>query len=167
MKRIVSILCVACLLTTGSCKKFLDLPSQSDYDSNNIFENADRVEMALLGAYTSVFNTELYYQLGMGTDECFSTEGETNSKNQVSNYVYTPATSPSSTYTAMYSGVEQANVLIKNIPLMQPQAEAGSATWGIAGDTCQEYVECGTLFWRCSFSTYSRRRCGKLYFFTR
>lgn len=123
MKRIVIIVGIACLLSTGACKKFLDLPSQSDYDSSNIFENADRVEMALLGAYTSVFNSELYYQFGMGTDECFSTEGETNSKNQVSNYVYTPATSPSSTYTAMYSGVEQVNVLIKNIPLMQPETE--------------------------------------------
>lgn len=124
MKKIITILIVACLFLTGSCKKFLDLPSQSDYDSSNIFEDADRVEMTLLGAYTSVFNSELYYQFGMGTDECFSTEGETNSKNQVSNYVYTPATSPSSTYTTMYSGVEQVNVLIKNIPLMQPGSEA-------------------------------------------
>ncbi|GHE48259.1 RagB/SusD family nutrient uptake outer membrane protein [Sphingobacterium griseoflavum] len=123
-------LCITCslsLLIVSSCKDWLELPSEKDFDSSTIFEEVGKVEMAVLGAYTSTFNSELYYQFGMGTDECFSTEGETNSKNQVSNYVYNPATSPSSTYTAMYAGVEQANVLIKNIPLMTGVSEADQA----------------------------------------
>ena len=124
MKKLVYIISITAALFSTSCKDWLDLPSQSDFDSSNIFENVSRVEMALLGAYTSTFNNELYYQFGMGTDECFSTEGETNSKNQVSNYVYNPATSPSSTYTAMFSGVEQVNVIIRNIPLMTNVAES-------------------------------------------
>src|SRR5699024_8980128 len=74
--------------------------------------------MAVLGAYTSTFNVEQFYQFGMGNDEAFSTEGETNSKNQVSNFVYSPAVSPTSTYAAMYAGVEQANVILRNIPQM-------------------------------------------------
>ncbi|QQT27164.1 RagB/SusD family nutrient uptake outer membrane protein [Sphingobacterium spiritivorum] len=124
MKKLVYIISISAALFSTSCKDWLDLPSQSDFDSSNIFENVPRVEMAVLGAYTSTFNNELYYQFGMGTDECFSTEGETNSKNQVSNYVYNPATSPSSTYTAMFSGVEQVNVIIRNIPLMTNVAES-------------------------------------------
>ncbi|MBD1420470.1 RagB/SusD family nutrient uptake outer membrane protein [Sphingobacterium chuzhouense] len=124
MKRNIYIVIAGLLLGTTSCKDFLELPSEKDFDSSTIFEDVGKVEMAVLGAYTSTFNAELFYQFGMGTDECFSTEGETNSKNQVSNYVYNPATSPTSTYTAMYAGVEQANVLIRNIPLITNIDEA-------------------------------------------
>ncbi|GGH06060.1 RagB/SusD family nutrient uptake outer membrane protein [Sphingobacterium alkalisoli] len=117
-KLVLYIITIGATLLASSCQKWLDLPSQSDFDSSTIFENPSRVEMALLGAYTSTSNQELYYQFGMGTDEAFSTEGETNSKNMVSNYVYNPSTTPTSTYTSMYSGVEQVNVLIKGITAM-------------------------------------------------
>ncbi|PRD54228.1 RagB/SusD family nutrient uptake outer membrane protein [Sphingobacterium gobiense] len=123
MKFNIYIIIAAVLLGATSCKDFLELPSEKDFDSSTIFEDVGKVEMAVLGAYTSTFNAELFYQFGMGTDECFSTEGETNSKNQVSNYVYNPAISPTSTYAAMYAGVEQANVLIRNIPLMDQVSE--------------------------------------------
>lgn len=123
MKKIYIVI-AGLLIGTTSCKDFLELPSEKDFDSSTIFEEVGKVEMAVLGAYTSTFNAELFYQFGMGTDECFSTEGETNSKNQVSNYVYNPAISPTSTYTAMYAGVEQANVLIRNIPLMDDVDDA-------------------------------------------
>ena len=124
MKRFIYIAFTGLILMTSSCKDFLDLPSEKDFDSSTIFEEIGKVEMAVLGAYTSTFNAELFYQFGMGSDEVFSTEGETNSKNQVANYVYSPAVSPSSTYAAMYAGVEQANILIKNIPLMTGLSEA-------------------------------------------
>src|SRR5690606_35540531 len=122
MKKIYIVI-AGLLLGTTSCKDFLELPSEKDFDSSTIFEDVGKVEMAVLGAYTSTFNAELFYQFGMGTDECFSTEGETNSKNQVSNYVYNSAISPTSTYAAMYAGVEQANVFIRNIPLMDQVSE--------------------------------------------
>ena len=124
MNKNIYVVVVAILLSTVSCKDFLELPSEKDFDSTTIFEDVGKVEMAVLGAYTSTFNAELFYQFGMGTDECFSTEGETNSKNQVSNYVYNPATSPTSAYTAMYAGVEQANVLIRNSPMMSVADDA-------------------------------------------
>lgn len=127
MKKVLYIIAIGILLGGASCKDWLELPSEKDFDSSTIFEDVGKVEMAVLGAYTSTFNAELFYQFGMGTDECFSTEGETNSKNQVSNYVYNPATSPSSTYTTMYAGVEQANVLIKNIPFMTGISDAEKA----------------------------------------
>ncbi|MGO1244871.1 MAG: RagB/SusD family nutrient uptake outer membrane protein [Sphingobacterium sp.] len=127
MKKLIYIIFAGLLLMGSSCKDFLDLPSEKDFDSSTIFEEVGKVEMAVLGAYTSTFNAELFYQFGMGSDEVFSTEGETNSKNQVANYVYSPAVSPSSTYAAMYAGVEQANILIKNIPLMTGLSEADQA----------------------------------------
>lgn len=109
---------IVSLLGFSSCKDWLDLPSEKDFDSSTIFEDVGKVEMAVLGAYTSTFNAEQFYQFGMGNDEAFSTEGETNSKNQVANFVYSPAVSPTSTYAAMYAGVEQANVILRNIPQM-------------------------------------------------
>ena len=116
MKKIVNIATLAILVfITPSCKKFLDLPSKSKFDSETIFDTVDRAEMVVVGCYGQTFNREFYYQLGMGTDECFSTEGETNSKNQVANYVYTPSNIPTSTYTAMYAGIEYANVAIKGL----------------------------------------------------
>src|SRR5690606_1800888 len=112
------------LLSTSACKDFLELPSEKDFDSSTIFEDVGKVEMAVLGAYTSTFNAGLFYRFGMGNDEIFSTEGESNSKNQVSNYVYSTATSPTSTYTTMYAWEEQPNELIRNIPLMTSGSEA-------------------------------------------
>lgn len=112
------------LLSVSSCKKFLDLPSESKFNSETIFETVDRAEMVVVGCYSQTFNREFYYQLGMGTDECFSTESETNSKNQVANYVYTLANIPTSTYTAMYAGIEYANVAIKGIKGMKASSPA-------------------------------------------
>ncbi len=111
-------------LTFSSCKKFLEMPSEAKFDSNTIFETVGRAEMVVVGCYPQTFNRELYYQLGMGTDECFSTEGETNSKNQISNYVYTTTNIPTSTYTAMYAGIEYANVAINGLQKMKASSAA-------------------------------------------
>ncbi|MCA5003871.1 RagB/SusD family nutrient uptake outer membrane protein [Sphingobacterium bovistauri] len=129
MKKLIFIYGASLTLMLSSCEKFLDLPPQNGYNSENIFDQVSRAEMALEGAYTSTFSNELYYQFGMGTDECISIESETNSKNQVSNYVYNPATSPTSTYTSMYSGVEQVNVLIKGIEGKTNVADNERAQW--------------------------------------
>jgi len=123
MKTNIKLVFLLGIVLLSSCKKWLEMPSEKEFDSETIFENVSRAEMAVLGAYSSTFNRELYYQFGMGTDECFSTEGETNSKNQVANYVYNTSNIPTSTYTAMYAGIEYANVCIKNLPLMQASSE--------------------------------------------
>lgn len=108
----------------ASCKKFLDRKSQSQFDSETTFENSSKAEMAVLGIYSLSFNRELYYQFGMGTDECISTEGSTNSKNQFSNYVYSPDITPTSTYTSMYTAIEYANICIKNLSAMKGTSDA-------------------------------------------
>ena len=93
------------------------MPSESKADSTTIFESLDRAEMAVVGAYNSLNNQELGYQLLEGTDESASTEN--NSKYNVSNYDYTNTSSMlNSTYTSMYKAIEYANVCIKNLPDM-------------------------------------------------
>lgn len=126
MKRIfLNIVYIAIpVMALTSCKKFLDKPSVDQFDSRTIFESASRAEMVVVGCYSQTFNRELYYQLGMGTDECMSTEGETNSKNQVANYLYTTSNIPTSTYAAMYMGIEYANVAIKGITGMSAGSDA-------------------------------------------
>lgn len=125
MKKILNITCIAAAaFLLSSCKDFLEMPSETKFDSETIFATVDRAEMVVVGAYSQTFNRELYYQLGMGTDECFSTEGETNSKNQVANYVYTTSNTPTSTYTAMYTGIEYTNVAIKGLQGMNVSTEA-------------------------------------------
>lgn len=120
MNKIYKIVGLAALiLTSSSCQDWLDMPSETKFDSSTIFETVTKAEMAVLGCYPSTFNRELYYQLGMGTDECFSTEGDTNSKNAVGNYLYTTSNIPTSTYTAMYTGIEYANVCIKGLTTMK------------------------------------------------
>lgn len=71
--------------------------------------------MAVLAAYPAGYNREMWYQLGMGTDEVISTEGSTNSKNQIGNYVLSGGITGSSTYTAAYAAIEYANVCIDGL----------------------------------------------------
>lgn len=128
MKKLINILGVAVImLNFTSCQEWLDMPSDTKLDTSSTFENVSRAEMAVVGCYSNTFNREFYYQLGMGTDECFSTEGETNSKNQVANYLYTTSNIPTSTYTAMYTGIEYANVCIKGLKGMTAGSPAEQA----------------------------------------
>ena len=119
---------ISLLLATGvllgSCKKWLEMPSETAYDSETTFQTVSKAEMAVLGIYDLTFNREIYYQFGMGTDECISTESETNSKNRFSNYVYSPDIVPTDTYTSMYRAIEYANVCIKKLSEMEGANEA-------------------------------------------
>lgn len=125
MKNIINIVVMlAIAMSFTACQDWLDMESESKFDNATVFENVDRAEMAVIGCYTSIFNRELYYQLGMGTDECISTEGDTNSKNQVANYVFNTSNIPTSTYTAMYAGIEYANICIKKLSAMEGSSEA-------------------------------------------
>lgn len=121
---LISGLAAFMLFGTVSCNDYLEIPSKSKFDSESVFEDVTRAEMAVLGCYPNTFNREFFYQLGMGTDECFSTESETNSKNQIANYVYTPSNAPTGMYNAMYKGIEYANVCIKQLGGMKSDEPA-------------------------------------------
>ncbi len=123
MKKIINIIGISILsLAFTSCEDWLDMPSESKADSSTVFETVGRAEMTVVGAYPKLFTQELNYQLLMGTDESSSTES--NSKYDVSNYVYTTSTIVSNTYTTMYAAIEYANVCIKNLPAMTAASPA-------------------------------------------
>ncbi len=106
------------LLAFTSCEDFLTIPSGTNIDDIAAFSSIEKAEMVVLAGYQTTFNREYYYQFGMGTDVCYSTESETNSKNQVSNFIYTPANAPSSTYKQAYQGIDNSNVCAEELEAM-------------------------------------------------
>ncbi|MFL5747942.1 MAG: RagB/SusD family nutrient uptake outer membrane protein [Niastella sp.] len=126
MKKILNNIAIVVLsgVMLTSCKKFLDRKNEASFDSESTFQDASRAEMFVYGIYSLSFNRELYYQFGMGTDECISTEGETNSKNMFANYAYSPDIVPTDTYAAMYRAIEYANIGIKNLSAMKGATDA-------------------------------------------
>lgn len=121
MKRTMIYLAAA-LLSLGavSCEDFLEIPAETKFDSSTIFETTGRAQMAVLAAYHAGYNREMWYQLGMGTDEIISTES--NSKGEIGNYLMSGGTTGSSLYTASYTAIEYANVCIRGIEAMEQTA---------------------------------------------
>lgn len=109
-------------LVSVSCNNFLDIPSKTQFDSNTVFQTEERAEMAVLGAYNGGWSDEIWYQLGMGTDEVYSTEGVTNSKYQLGNYILS-ASRTGSCFSTFYKGIEYANVCIEGILAMSDKSE--------------------------------------------
>lgn len=118
MKKIVYILgVIAASAGLCGCQDWLDMPSESQSDSQSVFSTVGRAEMAILAAYQPLHTQELGYQFLMGTDETAACE--TNSKFDIANYNYTNTSSIlSGTYTSMYKAIEYANVCIANLPQM-------------------------------------------------
>lgn len=125
MKKTILYIGIAAMTLTGftSCNDYLDMPSKEKFDSETVFEDVNKAEMAVIGCYPQTFNREFFYQLGMGTDECISTESQSNSKNQIANYVYTSSNAPTGLYNAMYKGIEYTNVCIDKLQTMKANDE--------------------------------------------
>ncbi len=107
------------MLLISSCEDYLTMDSKTQFDSDTVFESESTAEMAVEACYENIFNRELFYQFGMGTDCCFSTDKETNSKNQVGNYVYTTSTGPTGTYNDMYQSIEYCNSCLDGLEAMK------------------------------------------------
>ncbi len=105
-------------LSAVSCNDFLEIPSETKFDSSTVFQTESRAEMAVLGAYRAGWSDEIWYQLGMGTDEVYSTEGVTNSKYQLGNYVLSAART-GGCFSTFYTAIEYANVCIMNLKNME------------------------------------------------
>lgn len=154
-------------VSLNSCKKFLEKPSPNRYDSQTIFESVGRAEEVVVGCYSSTFNREESYQLGMGSDECMSTESQSNSKNQVGNYVLTASIAPTSTYTAMYAAIEYANVAIAGLPTV-PTASTADVTKVnmLMGESlairAESYLNLIRFFGDVPYSTTSVAQSGQL-----
>lgn len=166
MKRILVLASVTVIVVSlGSCKKFLEKPSATAYNSQTIFENVTRAEEAVVGCYAPTFDTEEYYQLGMGTDECMSTESQTNSKNEVSNFVIDPSITPTNTYTAMYSSIERCNVAIAGIKGMTVAAADQTKVNMLLGEAyairAMDYLNLVRFFGDVPYSTESVAQSGQ------
>ena len=123
-KKIHIILAAFCVLLFSACEDWLDMPSENKFDSETVFQSVSKAEMAVLGAYRAAIAQEMYYQLLSGTDECMSTELN-NSKGIFARYAYDSSNSAgNSTYTAMYSAIEQANNCIKGLLAMTGSTDA-------------------------------------------
>ena len=115
-KYIFSIIALA--FAVVSCNNFLEIPAATKFDSDTVFQTESRAEMAVLGAYRACWSDELWYQLGMGTDEVYSTESVTNSKYQLGNYILSAART-GGCFSAFYTAIEYANVCIMNLQKME------------------------------------------------
>lgn len=121
MKKTYILLAAAAILAS-SCDGFLEIPSATKFDNDTVFQTEARAEMAVLGAYNGSWSDEIWYQLGMGTDEVYSTEGVTNSKYQLGNYVLS-ASRTGGSFSTFYKGIEYANVCIDGILAMGSQTD--------------------------------------------
>ncbi len=118
MKKYRYILALALPILALSCDNFLEIPSETKFDSQTVFQDESRAEMAVLGAYEAGWSDELWYQLGMGTDEVYSTESVTNSKFQLGNYMLS-ASRTGGCFSTFYAAIEYANVCIRNLPNLE------------------------------------------------
>ncbi len=166
MKKILILTSITVIsISLNSCKKFLAKPSATLYDNETVFENITRAEEAVVGCYAQTFDTEEYYQFGMGTDECMSTESPTNSKNEVSNYVLDPTLVPTNTYTAMYASIEHANLAIAGIKGMTVAAADQSRLNMLLGEAyairANDYLTLIRIFGDVPYSTQSATVTGQ------
>ena len=122
MKTKYIFLAIAASVALVSCNQFLEIPSATKFDSDTVFQTEARAEMAVMGAYQVGWSDEIWYQLGMGTDEVYSTEGVTNSKYQLGNYVLS-AGRTGGCFSTFYKAVEQANVCIQGLSNMSEQTD--------------------------------------------
>jgi starch-binding outer membrane protein, SusD/RagB family len=105
-------------ISISSCSDWLDIPSTTSYDSENVFTSVGRADLATLGTYNGLWNLLWNYYPTYGTDEAQSSEGITGSKNCVANYVYSTSNVPTSEFSSAYQCISKANICIKKIPLM-------------------------------------------------
>lgn len=120
---LLSVLLVASLT---SCDDFLTVPSESNYDSENLFQTVVQARMAAYGAYV-VMTHPMYGRkvVTMTTTDCdiLRTSGgwETVGRRNFSRYSSTPAsvdTELSGLWNKWYSCIERCNICIERIPQM-------------------------------------------------
>lgn len=122
----------------GSCKKYLDVTSNSTVSADATFGSLNNSQMALTGVYNELagdygygIRLSIYYPQ-WGEDFKSATGGSgTNSdddRRSMSAFNSTPVTKPlDQVFTQMYAGIERANICIKYIPKSALYAGNGSS----------------------------------------
>ena len=119
MKRILySIAIAAMALTSSSCKKFLD-PSPTDFNApKDFFRNEAEVNAALTGVYdilgkSATYGRYMFFEMDVADDSFIHLSGWTQ---DIALYNYSPSdTKLTDNWTALYNGINRANMLIEKI----------------------------------------------------
>ena len=134
LNRLISILsCLLIFFTFTSCDDFLDAENISNSNEEQQFDSTADTFTALIGVYNQVIGDDgygqrlnLYYP--QSADD-FKTSGDFNCNDRRGLSTYGACTSNpdlNKPFLKLYSGIERANLVIKNIPL-SPVFQSGSA----------------------------------------
>lgn len=140
MKKIIkSILTAAIAMACVVSCNFLEIPLESSVSTSNYYKTTADFDMSLVGVYNTLliandadgqsirFGTYFsgFMVLGRcGTDEMFANYGG-NGEMEISQYTYTEnCTYLAKTWSAMYRGIQRANVIINRL---EPMAELAGA----------------------------------------
>lgn len=134
LNRLISILsCLIIFFTFTSCDEFLDAENISNSNEEQQFDSTADTFTALIGVYNQVIGDDGYgqrislYFPQSGDD--FKTSGDYNCNDRRGLSTYGACTSNpdlNKPFLKLYSGIERANLVIKNIPL-SPVYQNGSA----------------------------------------
>ena len=134
LNRLISILsCLIIFFTLTSCEDFLDAENISNSNEQQQFDSTADTFTALIGVYNQVIGDDgygqrlnLYYP--QSADD-FKTSGDFNCNDRRGLSTYGACSSNpdlNKPFLKLYSGIERANLVIKNIPL-SPVYQTGSA----------------------------------------
>jgi hypothetical protein len=110
--------------TFAACNDWLSIPSPTQLDNETVFENIDAAEMAVLGVYNSSFSETFFYEFGTNSDEAIANEDGVNSRTRMANYEYLLPDITENGYKAMYTAIERANSIIKQLAGYEPSGNA-------------------------------------------
>jgi len=118
MKRILYSILISGLVMTSSCKKFLDTSPTDFLSPKNFYRNEADINAALTGVYdvlgkSSTYGRNLYFELDVADDSFIALSSWTQDAGL---YNYNPSDLKiTDTWTAMYNGINRANMLLENI----------------------------------------------------
>ncbi|MFD1631125.1 RagB/SusD family nutrient uptake outer membrane protein [Pseudopedobacter beijingensis] len=108
---------VITLLTLVSCEKFLETSPIDSITSKNYYETEEQLNKALGGVYqilARIYADGFQGVMGLDADEGFYNRSQQTTGISV-NLVTTTDTKISTTWSALYSGIERANLLLENL----------------------------------------------------
>lgn len=127
LNRLISIIsCLIIVFTFTSCEDFLDAENISNSNEQQQFDSTADTFTALIGVYNQVMGDDGYGQrlnlyFPQSADD-FKTSGDFNCNDRRGLSAYGACTSNpdlNRPFLKLYSGIERANLVIKNIPLSQ------------------------------------------------
>ncbi|MEQ7799225.1 RagB/SusD family nutrient uptake outer membrane protein [Pedobacter sp. ASV1-7] len=121
------VIVIISMIGLNSCKKYLDVSPQSAFDEQFVFSNVANTTSALMGVYEQLtgdngYGSRLSMMYPYDTDEFIGVTNASapdNNSRDLSRYNLQPTNGQLTLpFNQLYSGIERANICIKNIPAM-------------------------------------------------